>query len=240
MRLIFIFLLLANLGIFIQAEFFSPMDQPGTEASRHSAVPETASSLVLLSEQGQASTGDKIKVQSPAQGSAQNANSASSSESDELCTMVGPYVQLLHAEYLVEHLDALGVKAQITNIEINDGEAFWVYLAPELSEKEALRRLYELQRKNIESYIITKGELANGISFGQYADSLEANERAKELQGQGYEAQIKSIPKTIKETWVVLEPDADEKISDKAWGQLLDNQETLEKRQNFCSGVASQ
>jgi hypothetical protein len=108
-----------------------------------------------------------------------------------------------------------------------------------MSEKEALRRLYELQNKNIESYIITKGELTNGISFGRYANGLEAEEKMKENKAQGYDAQIKVVPKTINETWVLLESGADDKISQSVWLDLMSQQQNLEKRQNFCLGVAS-
>ncbi len=235
MKLIFIFLLLANAVVFIQAAFFTKGAISSAEKFVAPAVPTAPASLVLLSERPELA---KEKTKAVVSNDANQVQGSAMGEA--LCTMVGPFVQLLHAEYLIENLAALGVKAQIANLEIGDGEVFWVYLAPELSEKEALRRLYELQKKNIESYIITKGDLANGISFGQYADSLEASARAEQLKDQGYNALIKSISKTIKETWVVLEPGADEKISDKAWVGLLNAQESLEKRQNFCSGVASQ
>ncbi len=236
MRLIFFFLLVANLAFFIQSKFFTSGEIAPTAAPAKDALPANGAGLVLLAELPASA---KANDASHKRAEAKSGPDTTSSKA-ELCTMVGPYVQLLHAEYLIENLSALGVKSQIRNIEINDGEVFWVYLPPELSEKEALRRLYELQKKNIESYIISKGDLANGISFGQFADSFEANKRAEALKAQGYSAAIRSMPKTIKETWVVLESGSDEKISDKAWLGLLDSQDNLEKRQNFCSGVASQ
>lgn len=232
MRLIFIFLLIANLAFFVFVYFIDKTPAQVTVSNSKKNLQNVDNNLVLLTEQGISSEATVNKKSVSPQSSDTNSSS-------ELCTMVGPYAQLLHAEYLVEKLAALGVSAQITNVGIKDGEAYWVYLPPEMSEKEALRRLYELQKKNIESYIITKGELTNGISFGRYADGLEAEEKMKQIKAQGYDAQIKSIPKTINETWVLLESGADDKISQSTWLELMGQQQNLEKRQNFCLGVAS-
>jgi hypothetical protein len=233
MRQIFIFLLIANLVFFVTVYFFDESAVQSPVSAIKKALQNVDNNLVLLAEQGVSSVAPAGKKNTGHQ------NVGADNKSSELCTMVGPYVQLLHAEYLVEKLAALGVSAQITSVGIKDGDAYWVYLPPEMSEKEALRRLYELQKKNIESYIITKGELTNGISFGRYGDGLEAEEKMKAIKAQGYEAQIKAIPKTINETWVLLEPGADDKISQSTWLDLMSQQQNLEKRQNFCLGVAS-
>ena len=233
MRLIFIFLLIANLVFFVFAYFVDddPV-QPSVPGSKK-PLQNVDNNLVLLTEKEGAPTAVQVQKKSVSH------QVSSGKKSSDLCTMIGPFGQLLHAEYMVEKLAALGVNAQITNVAIKNGDAYWVYLPPEMSEKEALRRLYELQKKNIESYIITKGELTNGISFGRYADSSEAEEKMKAIKSQGYEAQIKAIPNAINETWVLLEPEADDKISQSTWLDLMSQQQNLEKRQNFCLGVAS-
>ncbi len=241
MRAIFVVLFIINIAFFSYQFFVGDSDVSSPEV--RGAAAEVESNLRLLSEIDHVVL--KKEQELPPEGvSVDDSQSTALQEGDEssanLCTMVGPYEQLLHAEYLVERLAALGVKSQITPVEIKEGDAYWVYLVPEMSEKEALRRLYELQKKQIESYIITKGELANGISFGRYADRAEAEIRLAEIKTHGYEAQIKTIPKTINETWVVLEALSAEKIDETLWGELLNNQEGLEKRQNYCLGVASQ
>ena len=47
-------------------------------------------------------------------------------------------------------LVALGAAAHITTVEIKEGESYWVFLKPEVSEKEALRAHWEF------SYLIRK------------------------------------------------------------------------------------
>ena len=235
MRAIFLVLLIANLAFFVQQHFFKSSDTTTSVRPVTSGVDETKNNLQLLSEIGGV---DGLRKQSSP--SVIEKHSESSVQSSELCTMIGPYEQLLQAEYAVERLNALGVNAHITPIEIQEGESFWVYSKPEMSEKEAVRRLYELQKKNIESHVITKGELTNGISFGRFSDYVEAEARLTEIKNQGYGAAIKRLPKTIQETWVVIDSGFAEKVDDSVWGDLLAKQSGLEKRQNFCLGVASQ
>lgn len=235
MRAIFILLLAANLAFFGYQYFFVGKNEVVTAAKVK--VEAAGGGLQLLAEQEdvsklQARERSEVKAESPA---------ASNEKPDAgFCTMIGPYGQLLQAEYAVERLVALGAVAHITPVEIKEGESYWVYLRPEASEKEALRRLYELQKKNIESYVITKGELTNGISFGRFADYVEAEARSVEIKKQGYEVDIKMLPKMIQETWVVIDAGFAEKIDETVWADLLTKESALEKRQNFCLGVASQ
>jgi hypothetical protein len=234
MRSIFLVLLISNIAFFAHEKFFGADRIVEGTGVQGVAVVDAVNNLVLLSERerGAAKPASALKrvvaerqlVEEPR---------------GELCTMIGPFEQLLYAENLVEQLSALGVGAQVMDVEVKTGEVYWVYLSPEMSEKEAWRRLYELQKKNIESYIITKGELANGVSFGRFADALAAENKKNEIERLGYEVKIKNVTQTIKETWVMLDAQSDVKIRDSAWLELLGRKESLEKRQNYCLGVAS-
>ena len=164
---------------------------------------------------------------------------SSSPEGGEPCELVGPFAELIHAENLVERLTAKEITAMVKQIEIVDGKKFWVYLKPEVSEKEALRRLYEVQAKNIDdSYIIPSGDLANGISFGQFGDEKEAKAKAEQIHSLGYEAQIKEIPKGHTEAWVEIKEKTGHKVSPEQWLDFLKEEKGLERRQNYCFSVA--
>ena len=234
MRSIFIVLLIANIGLFLH-QFFVVGSGSVVAEQQQIGLKEEGEGLELLAEKKSGRVVKKIK---PASVESLDANEKVV-DKDPMCTMVGPYEQLLRAENLVERLKALGMDSVITPVERVEGGAFWVYLQPELSQQDALMRLYELQKKNIESYIITKGELEHGVSFGQYADKVEAELRVDEIKKQGYEPQIKEIKKTINETWVTLSPLVAEKISDATWLDILSAENGLERRQNFCISVAS-
>lgn len=238
MRAIFILLLAANLAFFGYQYFFAAKNEAAPNVKTKTAIAAQGDGLRLLAEQ---EAGVELRARAKPEVKAESQAAAGEAKPNaEFCTMIGPYGQLLQAEYAVERLVALGAAAHITPVEIKEGESYWVYLKPEMSEKEAVRRLYELQKKNIESHIITKGELTNGISFGRFADYAEAEAKSAEIKNQGYEVEIKMLPKMIQETWVVIEAGFAEKIDETVWADLLTKEAGLEKRQNFCLGVASQ
>lgn len=236
MRAIFILLLAANLAFFGYQYFFVTSRAANPIVAKEASATE-GRGLHLLSEQ-QEGLAPRVNAASTTKATKEEIDDRQ--KNAEFCTMIGPYSQLLQAEFAVERLESLGVSAHITPIEIKEGESYWVYLKPEFSEKEALRRLYELQKKNIESHVITKGELSNGISFGRYGDYGDAEVRAKEIKALGYDADIKMLPKVIQETWVVVDAGFAEKLDETVWADLLSKETSLEKRQNFCLGVASQ
>ncbi len=157
-----------------------------------------------------------------------------------LCTLVGPFAERGDAESLGQRLQALDIVAEIRDLEVSDGQGYWVHLAPELSQREALRRLHELQAKQIDSYVIPRGELANGISFGMFSREALAEARQAELLGLGYDAKIREVERTHRETWVVMPALQARALADELWEELLVGHPALERRQNLCPGVASE
>ncbi len=157
-----------------------------------------------------------------------------------MCTYVGPFKALLPAEYFVEHLSALEVLAEVQRVEVPGTPSYWVHQQPQSSRKAALRRLHELQAKNIDSYVIPKGDLENGISFGLYNKQERAERRLSEIQARGYQAEMRRVDRTFEEVWVSLGVDEAEKVGQELWFELMNREDGLEKRQNFCPDVASE
>ncbi len=236
MRSIFIVLLIANIGLFAYQKFIVGEK---SKVPALGVIKEEGERLELLSENNMAAI-KKTSTGVIEESSLEPDENKQEVETDPLCTMVGPYEQLIRAEMLVERLQALSITTTITPVERVEGNVFWVYLAPELSQQDALMKLYELQRKNIESYIITKGELERGISLGQFGEKLEADLRVDEIKKQGYEPLVKEVKKTISETWVTLSAGSAEKINESVWLDILSAENGLERRQNFCISVANQ
>lgn len=156
-----------------------------------------------------------------------------------MCTYVGPFKALLPAEYFVEHLSALEVSAEVQRVEVPGSPSFWVHQQPQSSRKAALRKLHELQAKNIDSYVIPKGDLENGISFGLYNKLESANRRLKSIHSKGYQAEVRRVDRTFEEVWVSLAVGEAEKVGQELWFELVNREDGLEKRQNFCPDVAS-
>ncbi|MCW8196843.1 hypothetical protein F6455_18790 [Proteobacteria bacterium 005FR1] len=157
-----------------------------------------------------------------------------------LCTLVGPFSELLKAEYFQERLAALDVLASVQELEVPGEVSYWIYLPPRESRKQAFNEFRELQAKGIDSYVIPKGELANGISFGMFSQPNLAKSRLEDMRSRGYAAELKEVTRTYKEIWAVAAAAEAAKLAPESWLQVMASEDNLERRQNFCPAVASE
>ncbi len=161
-------------------------------------------------------------------------------QQNAMCTFIGPFKELLAAEYMVENLAAMDVGARVRRLEVPGQPSYWVYQEPQSSRKSALRRLHELQAKGIDSYVIPRGDLENGISFGLYNAEAGARARLEEIVGSGYEADVRRVDRSFEEIWVSMPVAEADTVAESVWFKLLNREDGLEKRQNFCPDVASE
>ncbi len=157
-----------------------------------------------------------------------------------LCELVGPFESSGVASDFVERLKAIEVGASVRDIELPAGAGYWVYLEPKPTRREALRVLSELQSKRIDSYVIPKGELENGISLGMFSKKTLSDARVKEMVSIGLEPLVEEIERSYREIWVMLNAGADAKMSSLSWQRAMEGIKGLERRQNYCLDVASQ
>lgn len=232
MKLIFFALLGLNAAaLVLQLTVWKP---EGGSGSAVASARAGGKPLVLLSEADR---------ESPKQVQASSAPVAErlvlSADGEQLCDLVGPFSRLLDAEYMQEALASMEVVAEVRELEVPEGVGYWVHLPPEPSKKEALQRLREVQSKQIDSYLIPRGELANGISFGMFTRKELAEARKEDMKTLGYDVAIREVERTRKENWVLLAPGAAMKLDASAWVELLGRENGVEKQQKYCSGVAS-
>lgn len=239
MRAIFFVLLLANLLLFALQWVSMGEQEADTIAEKAGPELEGVPSLSLLRETGEPREAP-ASAREPETSLASDPSGSADLGENPLCTLVGPYADRPSAETAVQRLQALDLDARVRDLEVPDGEGYWVYLEPELSHRAALRRLHELQAKQIDSYIIPRGDLENGISFGMFSREALARARRDEMREQGYEARIREIERTHREIWVSLPPGDAQKLGEGLWEDLLEQAPELERRQNFCPGVASE
>ncbi|BFM10310.1 SPOR domain-containing protein [Simiduia litorea] len=228
MRLVFIGLLVINVLV-LGWHFLQAKEEPKATVRAIPKTAEKARPLTLLNE-----VDEDARTLLVREVSAKDDQSAG-----PICTLVGPYVDSDKGAIVRERLRSLGVESNLQSLEISAGESYWVYLPPEPSQEGALRKLHELQAKKIDSYVIPKGDLANGISFGVFTQKPLAEQRMADMRRQGYQAELKSIPRTQKELWLLLGPGQATRVALSVWAELVPKESGQEIRQNLCSAVAS-
>lgn len=242
MRWIVLALLLANIGVFAWL-------QEERKVARPAAIPERPQTgggerLQLLSEADPAEVARRTDRAAPEPQSPEptpertpEATSPRPGPAD-LCTLVGPVEEGFQGEDVVQRLQALEVEAELRDVEMEGQMRYWVFLDPLGSRREAFNRLRELQAAGVDSYVIPKGSLTNGISFGIFSELDRAESLTAELRDRGIDARMREEPQTYLEQWVVLAPGAGEALAEDFWSQLQLDYPDLDRRRNLCSELA--
>lgn|SRR5690606_9740743 len=205
----------------------------------------SAAASVPSSAQPSATAGAQLVILGEEDGSHQGAVApravASSSEPPPrpICHMVGPFKEKISAYQVRDRLIARGITVNTYQVNIPTKPDFWVHLGPMRSRREALDTLRELQTKKIDSFLITEGELINGISLGFYTRKELAEAVMKQRREQGYDARIRTVPRFSQQLWEVLADSEAHKLTEDVWRQVAAGTKALELRKNSCDMIAS-
>lgn len=156
-----------------------------------------------------------------------------------LCTLLGPLLQPSDAKALLARLGALQIQAKYVSLRVDGNPDYWVYLSPEPTKDLAIAKLRELQGKKIDSFLIPQGDLANGISLGIFDSQENAEKHRQAIVQMGYNALLKTNPRTYLENWVAIYPDQVAGFSQELYGQLHAENPKLDLRKDECRKVAS-
>jgi len=170
--------------------------------------------------------------------------------SDEGASVAAPEVALKSGQCLI-----LGPVLQVSSIkdeqkknpgllayseEYERGADYWVYLGPYPSFNAASKVSAELRAKQIDNFVIRKGELKDAVSLGVFTDAERAATHAKGLLKKRYTAEIRRIAKNATRYWLVLaggRSDVDYGQAEASMAAMADNNKKLRKKS--CNLIAS-
>jgi len=246
MRAIFLSLLAMNIGLFIWSQVWLKQKMEAAPEQVQTVDVQGVPTFKLLGEMSDLKpVVETAKViQSVAEPSAGDefrdpASTEVKKPEKPLCEMVGAFRSKIDARGLTERLTAAGVASSLKEMQLPAGPGYWVYLEPVKTRKQAFDKLRQLQARGIDSYVIPKGDLANGISLGMFSQKNLAELRLKEMKREGLSPRLEVIERTYRELWVMLNPGEEAKMSQITWNRVLEGLDSVERRQNFCLDVAS-
>ncbi|WP_217477765.1 SPOR domain-containing protein [Stutzerimonas stutzeri] len=158
---------------------------------------------------------------------------------DKGCFFLGGFDEASLAQALEQRLLSLDIDSHVEPADEAAGIDYWVYLPPLVSRQASLRQLRELQSRNIDSYIITVGDLANGISLGIFSRKDSAESVVSRLKGVDYTAMVRELPRTHRRYWVRIAGPDRRLLSDALLGDLIRDFPGLEHQQIPCSSIAT-
>ncbi|MDG9760539.1 SPOR domain-containing protein [Pseudomonas sediminis] len=155
-----------------------------------------------------------------------------------VCLYLGSFEEESKARVVEQRLLSLDIQAEVRSVDAAAGVEYWVYLPPLASRQASLRQLRELQARRIDSYIITQGELANGISLGIFPRNDSANSVMQRLRDVGYEPQIRELSRAHRSFWVRVAPESRRLADEFLLGRLAGDFAGLQHQLMPCEGVA--
>ncbi|OEO23591.1 sporulation protein [Pseudomonas sp. J237] len=161
-------------------------------------------------------------------------------EPEEACLFLGKFDQEADAAQVEQRLLSLDIRSATQAVEGQAGQDYWVYLPPLGNRDASLRLLRELQGRKIDSFLISEGELNNGISLGIYPRRDSAQSVMQRLSDAGYQPQLKEMPRASRSYWVRIAPEGRRLLDDQLLQKLAFDFNGLEHQIMPCKGVASQ
>lgn len=176
-RLLFLLLVLANVGFFVYARYAGA---PGTRDPGAVARQIEADKVRVL-------TPEQVAARTPQPASAPQAAVASSERG---CIEWGGFapMELAAARATV---DALARGVEMSERRVGPPTGWWVYVPPLESRAAANARIGEIRAQGIEdvSPVVEDPKFANGISLGVFASAEAAAKRLAEVRRRGVKAE---------------------------------------------------
>ncbi|MBD9679642.1 SPOR domain-containing protein [Pseudomonas sp. PDM18] len=155
------------------------------------------------------------------------------------CIYLGSFPAEDRARQLVQRLLSLDVQASVQAVDAAAGVDYWVYLPPLASRQASLWQLRELQARKIDSYIITEGDLTDGISLGIFQRKDSADSVVERLKSAGYDALVRELARSQHDYWAQVAPESGRLVDDSLVRQLAPDFPELQKQTMQCKSVAS-
>jgi len=157
-------------------------------------------------------------------------------EGNFACLAIGDFENITVSNALVTELRQQGLQARVELQEQLESE-YRVYMPPFTSDAAARQALVNLLESGIDSFLITDGDLAQGISLGVFSLQNSAFRLQEELASEGYATNIQETVRSNTEFWVVLNSATSSEL-EALWLTLLNTQPSLKQSENLCQIIA--
>lgn len=156
------------------------------------------------------------------------------------CALIGPFVDQSLAVEIQTRVASLNLEAGLLQSEREVSQDYWLIIPPQETEAEARRWLLELKDKSIDSYLIEDGEYQYGITLGVFSNKSNAEEYHGEISAQGYQAEIKLLPRMVSEYWLEMPEQDARAIPEELWGDVeqLSGASVTSAKYGFCGEVS--
>jgi hypothetical protein len=152
------------------------------------------------------------------------------------CLAIGDFEDISVSNALVAELRQQGLQARVELQEQTESE-YRVYMPPFSSDTAARQTLANLLSNGIDSFLITTGDLAQGISLGVFSQQVSAFTLQEELASEGYATNVQETILSNTEFWIVIRAATSSEL-EALWLTLLNSRPSLKQSENLCQIIA--
>lgn len=122
----------------------------------------------------------------------------------QTCLSLGVFNSTDESDFLVSALRSRDMEASAELLDSGVAVNYRVYMPPFNSETAARQALEQLQTREVDSFIISNGELSGGISLGLFTQEELALALQEKLAADGFATSIQEIQTPKNEIWVTI------------------------------------
>ena len=159
------------------------------------------------------------------------------------CAEIGPFRDRADAEnFIASNAERLPLVLDLRQVEA--APDYRVFLPPfnsrELaaSTMQTLRSSFEANNLAIDTYLIPRGELANGIALGLFSEQRNALNVQQQMERLGYTVVVRTEPKQREEAWVLADGVESEAVFQRQWQQMRLSRSYVETGEKLCETIA--
>lgn len=245
MRGIFFGLLLANMLHFSWYYILAPLRvlREGSALDSSSLANSGAIEVALIAEvqESQLRYYPEVAQQSPP------TTIASSEDVSDVvtgyCVEIGPFESAAQAQAAI---DAFAVDvSMVTEQRTIPGNAeYRVYLPPFPNREIAAQTMQQIRDEfasrnlAIDTFLITRGELVNGIALGLFSEQRNASNVREQMRAMGYEVTVTEEARTVERFWIVSEPFDSKEDFEFRWAGIAALHDSAPAVEKLCQTIA--
>lgn len=178
-------------------------------------------------------------VATPAEPVPDGADMTHRSTAAALCVSLGRFEAMGEAEQLRQRLLALDVASVVRPREVISGTDYWLVMPVVGGERHAVIQLSALQEQGIDSFLITRGEMAGQLSLGVFSREDYAQLRQEQLRELGHEVRLHALSKKQQQFVVEVGSSARRLVDQAMLSRLRVDFPSLQHQYQPCTGVAN-
>lgn len=155
------------------------------------------------------------------------------------CAEIGPFLDVQDAEgFMTTNAERFAMNQEIRQVPAPS--VYRVFLPPLTSRElanstmEMLRTAFVANNMQIDSFLITQGELANGIALGLFAEHRNALNVQNQLQNLGYSVILREESRSNEEIWVLVSGVESEAIFMQHWAEIQLSRSYIRAGEKLC------